>query len=259
MNAIRSTNVWALPDIANWSESFIEMIDEIHSFCDLCKRLRTCDEPLSDENYVDKLNSILSEINGYEFDFIELMNFKFRSRYSFIRAAHLSKPIDIDDVLTKGLLVFSIGDYMEKAKSIFLNGDYPSVAEVNVSAAVNKVIADDSNRENKLNFFVTEFYKKCHHYSEFGSEFMSVVAKNLDVKDKYKDNVKNQGTSTVFVCNVPVEKVSDRLIGCCLRIAIFYLFNPLLEKLDPLGIKDVAISIDCGLSPSNIVSHYAFP
>jgi len=256
---MRSKNVWVLPDLDEWRESFIEMIDEIHSFSDLCKRLRACDEPLSDENYVDKLNSILSEINGYEFDFIGLMNSKFRSRYSFIWAAHLSKPIDINDVLTKGLLVFSSDDYMEKVKSIFLNGDYPSVAEVNVSAAVKKVIANDSSRENKLYFFVTDFYKICHHYSEFGSEFMLAVAADLKVKDKYKDNVRNQGASTVFVCNVPVEKVSDKLIGCCLRIAMFYLFNPLLKKSDPLRIKDVAISIDSGLSPSNIVSHYAFP
>lgn len=258
MNAIRSTNVWALPDIANWSESFIEMIDEIHSFSDLCKRLRACDEPISADNYADKLKSILSEIKEYEIDFIELMNYKFRHRYSFIRAVHLSRPIDVDDILTKGLLVFSIDGYIEKAKSIFLNGDYPSVAEADVSAAVSKVIAIDSTRENKLYFFVTDFYKICHHYSEFGSEFMSIVAENLDLKDKYKGNVKNQGAPTVFVCNVPVEKVSDRLLGCCLRIAIFYLFNPLLEESDPLGIKDVAISIDCGLSPSNIVSHYAF-
>lgn len=253
---MRSTNVWVLPDIAEWRESFTEMIDEIHSFSDLCKRLRACDEPISADNYADKLNSILSEIKEYEIDFIELMNYKSRNRYSFIRAVHLSRPIDVDDILTKGLRVFSIDGYMEKAKSIFLNGDYPSVAEVDVSAAVSKVIAIDSTRENKLYFFVTEFHKICSHYSEFGSEFMSAIAENLKVKDKYQKNVKSRGASTVFVCNVPIEEISDKFTFDCLRQAIFYLFNPMAEESIPLREKDICISIDCGLIPSNIVGHH---
>jgi hypothetical protein len=255
---MRSTNVWVLPDIAEWRESFIEMIDEIHSFSDLCKRLRACDEPLNDENYVDKLNLILSEIKDYEFYFIELMNCKFRSRYSFIRAVHLSKPIDVDDVLTKGLLVFSIDSYMEKAKSIFLNGDYPSVAELNVGAAVKKVIADDPTRENKLYFFATEFYQYCPAYAKFGSEFMVAVAENLNVNDQYKINVEKKGAPTVFVCKVPIENVCRLHIRDCLRIATFQLFKPSMGESTSLKKMDICFSIDAALMPLNIVSHHYY-
>jgi hypothetical protein len=87
---------------------------------------------------------------------------------------------------------------------------------------------------------------------------MSVVAKNLNVNDKYEINVKNKGSSTVFVCKVPIENIYRPHIRDCLRIATFQLFKPLMIESTPLKKKDICFSIDTALIPSNIVSHHSY-
>jgi hypothetical protein len=235
------------------------MIEKIHPYSDLCCRLAVQHCSIFEDNYVNILNSILSEIRGYECDFIELMACEFRRKYTFVRAVHASKPVDVEDISNKGLSVFTVDDYFLMAQSIFLNDNYPSITKGEVRCAVEKTATEGYGRAKNLHFFLTEFYKQCTHYCEFGSEFMLVVANNLGVKNKYTENVKEKGSPTIFVCNVPVNNISDGLIRDCLRIAICYLLNPLLENSTPLQTKDVGISIDCGLSPSNIVCHHPFP
>lgn len=256
---MQSTNVWYLPDITEWRDSFVKMIGKIHPYSDLCCRLAVQHCSIPEDNDVNILDSILSEIKGYECDFIELMACEFRKKYTFVRAVHASKPTDIESILNKGLSVFAVDGYCKMAETIFVNNSYPSITKEDVCRAVEKINNEHYGRVNKLFFFVTEFYKQCAHYSEFGSEFMRSVANNLDVKDQYVENLKEKGCSTIFLCNVPVKNISDKFLCDCLHVAISYLFNPSLEKSTPLKTKDVAISIDCGLSSSNIVSHHPFP
>jgi hypothetical protein len=259
MNAVQPTSVWALPDITEWRDSFIEMIEKIHPFSDLCLKLTASRCSINQTIDSDTLNSIVSDVKGHECDFLELMVFEFRVKYKYVRAVHASKPVDIESILKKGLSVFSVDDYFLMAKSIFLNGNYPSITIERVRCAVEKTAYDGPRRLNKLHFFLTENYRQSMHYFEYGSEFMCAVACNLGVKSQYVENQKIKGFSTMFLCNIPVENISDNLLCQCLLDAISYLFNPLLEKSAPLIMKDVAISIDCRLSPLNIVSHHPFP
>ena len=253
---MQSPDIWTFYDIEGWKFSFIEMIDEIHPYSDLLHKLTNPHGSNICEDDVSILNSIISDNKGYECDFLELMGCKFREKFNYVRAFHASKPADIQIISNKGLSAFSVNDYILMAQSIFINDNYPSITIEKVRCAVQKTANEGPCRENKLHFFLTEIYKKspCDNYHKFGSEYMRVVANILNVKDDYLKNSK--GFPTIFSCNVPVGNISDKLLYSLLRIAICYLFNPSLENSTPLITKDVAISIDCGLSPSNIVSHH---
>lgn len=204
------------------------------------------------------LNSIISDHKGYECDFLKLMACKLKKKYTFVRAFHASRPDDIEIILNKGLSVFSVDNYLLMAQSIFINDNYPSITIEKLRCVVQKTANEGCGRVNRLYFFLTKLYENDQYnfYSEFGSEFMLVVANNLGVKDKYIENIREKGFPTIFSCNVPVADISDGFLYCLLRTAICYLFNPSLENSAPLIIKDVAISIDRKLSPSNIVSHH---
>lgn len=258
MDVARPTKVWNLPDVAEWRDDFIEMINEIHQFDELRERLFDGNSP-NDDNYADELNSILGKIYGYEFDFIELIGHKFWKRYAFIRAMHVSRPIEINDVLTKGLLPHSIDDYMIKAKSIFLNGDYPQLTAESVSLAVEQTIEEGCRRVNNVHFAITQYHKNNEDYAKYGNEFMRVVANNLGIRPKYEDNVGKSGFPTVFVCNVPIEDVYGPHIRGCLRIATFQVFKSSVTESVSLREKDICFSINRSLLPSNIVSYSPFP
>lgn len=258
---MRSTDVWDLPNIDEWRDSFIEMIENIHPYSDLCCKLTMPHRDTLQDDDVNILNSIISDFKGHECDFIELLVYEFRRKYSFVRAAHASRLTDVEIILIKGLSVFTIENYYQMAKAIFLSDCYPLIAAEDVHRAVDEIGREGCGRVGKLYFSLTEFNKQCSHYFEHGSEFMLAVANNLGVKDRYIENVKRKGMSVKFLCNVPVGSISDKLICACLRVAVYFLFEfkSSAKNLTSLKTTDVSIFIECGLNPSNIVSHHSFP
>ena len=92
----------------------------------------------------------------------------------------------------------------------------------------------------------------------YGSEYLLAIAAHLKGRRDYRKILKSSGMPTIFVCDIPLELLSDYTILEFAGNALAKVFQELLggEGFEPEGGLGSALSIRTYLPSKCIVGHY---
>lgn len=205
------------------------------------------------------LNDAITDVDGLVVDAREHLLDRIEEHYSAVRAVHGSRPIDVSTIYAKGLVPLIPEDIHQRAREIFLSGDFPELTGASLDAAIRKVGSD--LREGRLYFEGNEpmLIEECGHYMLYGSEYLCAIAAHLGRYPDYRQVLKDIGAPTVFVCDVPLSLIDLSTLREFAGMAIEMVFEELVHGAH--GYKymhqGAALCICSSLPPGCIVGHYS--
>jgi len=135
-----------------------------------------------------------------------------QERYRALRAVHGTRTSDLGTFYKGGLKRLQPEFFHDQAREIFLNGDYPELSEEKLQDAITAVGSE--LRSGRVYFEANEnmLIDLCGHYMLYGSEYLICIAANLDGPRDYRQVLKTRGVPTLFICDVPLELLSERTL-----------------------------------------------
>lgn len=121
--------------------------------------------------------------------------------YTHIRGYHACRPVDIAKYYAEGLVLFDEKGLQQTARSIF---SLPPDKELN-----DRLLPYRSRIFFCL--FKQQLIRGSGHYLCYGSEYLAGVAARLDryIAGPYHDILLRTGIPTIFICDVPLELISE--------------------------------------------------
>jgi len=183
---------------------------------------------------------------------------KFRDAYSKIRLFHACRPTDIGSYLRSGLLPLAPEAVNERARTLFLSGKFPAVTERALSDAVAELSRENRGGYIYLSLDDIDLARHAGHYLIYGSEYLAVLAKSLSRRtgEKCLEILRTIGIPTVFVCDVPLDYLSESNIQSLVQELIY---RAIFERRCPNGTDhtiDFTFTLCTRLPASVITSHY---
>jgi hypothetical protein len=251
-------DVWNHRDYSTWRTVIWELIQDVvnpevrSAFLASPPQYVVCDD-------LSWLNNIVCEVTGEEADTKALLAQRLRRRFRALRAVHGTRTADLGEFYRQGILPLVPAQFHLKAHEIFLGGEFPELSEEDLDTAIR---AGGSNlREGRVYFEANEemLIAFAGHYMLYGSEYLLAIAAHLGTSHRdYRRVLKRRGTPTLFVCEVPLELISERTLQEFAGDALESVFQELLDG--PNFRRDrwrgAGFSIRCQLSPACIVGHY---
>lgn len=203
------------------------------------------------------LNDLTHKVLGVKVDSCSTLANRLAARYRAIRAVHGTLTSSVLLFYREGLRPLVLEDAHQKAREIFLSGAFPELSEARLLNAISRVTV--AGRPDRVYFECNERFllQHCHHYLEYGGEYLAGIADELGGNGAYKEHLRSQGKATIFVCDVPLGFFTDDLLEGFAGLALEAVFRELLEGP---GYKfrceaGAPFSIAARLQPSHIVGH----
>lgn len=154
--------------------------------------------------------------------------------YTHISGYHACRPVDVAKYHTKGISLYDEKDMQRAAIELF-------------GISADEVVADRLlPYHSRIYFciFKQQLVREAGHYLCYGSEYLAGIASRLDryIAGPYHNNLLCTGIPTIFICDVPIELISESLI------------NDLSCHYRP-GSLDWSVWITQSLPPECIVAH----
>ena len=250
-------DVWHWQDYTSWKDVIWSLLDDV---IDDSVRKAFLESPpeyvVSDD--LGWLDKIVLRVKGEECDTKELLADRIWGHFRAFRAAHGTRLNTADSIYTNGLKPLEPDDFHEKAREIFLNDTFPELEEAHLQTAI--VDVGTETREGHVYFEASEQFliNHCGHYMIYGSEYLLAIAAHLKGRRDYRKILKSSGMPTIFVCDIPLELLSDYTILEFAGNALAKVFQELLggEGFEPEGGLGSALSIRTYLPSKCIVGHY---
>lgn len=251
-------DVWDFREITTWRSDIWEVIGNFVLVEDVrIAFLRSPPEYVVSDD-LSWLDSIIYSTNGENVDSKFLMTQGLRSRYKFLRAVHGTRTADVEVFYRDGLVPLVPENYHNQARELFLSGQYPELSEKSLQSAIATVGTD--LREQRIFFEANEemLIKQAGHYMLYGSEYLTAIAAHLGNCCDYRQVLKKRGRPTLFVCDVPLDFISEYTLQEFAGAALQIVFQELLDG--PVFQRDrwrgAGFCIRKPLPAANILGHY---
>jgi hypothetical protein len=207
--------------------------------------------------YADDLSRFRAFFTGIGSDPVAIIDQRFSSRFSKIRAYHGCAPTEIQSYYTNGILPLAAAAVNEQIRQEFLNSQYPEITPEILAQAISETGTD--MRKGRL-FLALDARSllDCGHYLRYGSEYRTGIAAamfRITRVREYRLAFRDRGKPTIFTCDVPIDIVdaSDRaeLIAKIVMVSISsrtdteYVHYPL----------DFTIKLGVPVAPTWVVTH----
>ncbi len=175
------------------------------------------------------LDDIVYAVRNEEIDSKVLLSQRLRSRYRALRAVHGTRTANVPKLYHEGLLPMVPELMHAQAREIFLGGKFPELTESLLQQAIEAVGSD--LREGRVWFEANEemLIAQAGHYMLYGSEYVTAIAAHLLGNRDYRQVLKNYGKPTLFVCDVPLELISEGILREFAGGALESVFQELLD------------------------------
>lgn len=250
-------DVWHWQDYMSWKDIIWSLLDDViddnvrQAFLEFPPEYVVSD----DLGWLDK---IVLQVKGEEWDTKELLAGRIWGYFRAFRAAHGTRLNTTDSIYTDGLKPLESEDFHTKARKIFLKGAFPELEEAHLQTAI--VDVGTETREGHVYFEASEQFliNYCGHYMIYGSEYLAAIAAHLKGHQDYRKILKSIGKPTIFVCDIPLEILSDYTILEFAGCALAKIFQELLdgEEFEPEDDFGSSLSIRTCLLPEYIAGHY---
>jgi len=204
------------------------------------------------------LDDIVYAVRNQEIDSKALLSERLRKRYKALRAVHGTRTTNIPKFYHDGLLPMVPELLHAQAREIFLGGEFPELTESLLQQAIEAVGSD--LREGRVWFEANEemLIAQAGHYMLYGSEYVTAIAAHLLGNRDYRQVLKNYGKPTLFVCDVPLELISEGILREFAGGALESVFQELLDG--PEFVADrwrgAGFYIRKPLTAEHLVGHY---
>lgn len=253
----RLTFTWT--DYLSWEKEICELLseyvdDEVIAYFRLHPpKYVVCDN-------TSWLDNIVMTVKGFNVDVKHELSLLLTDHYEVFRAFHGCSPLDTATYYDQGIKRLNQSEYNQIAKEHFLSGNFPEIQESDLLAAIEDMETD--NREGLVFFEAHEkmLLQCCGHYMLYGSEYLLGIAATLSKRDgiDYRRTLKQRGTPTVFVCDIPFKFIGFdtilELSGSIIETLFERILDPDYKHPQPGNCFGFPICHD--LPPKYIVDHY---
>jgi hypothetical protein len=211
------------------------------------------------------LDEIILAATGDWVDIKMLTVGRLREEFSHFRGAHATRTDDLSSFYEQGLRILRAEEMEDRARLLFLNGQYGHATEKSLEDAITDVDARDPRvgREGMLYFVAIEesLYSReggAGHYLTYGSEYLYCIA--MRTADTYtaKTVLRGIGRPTLFVCDVPLSSMGDATLAEFSGMILEYLFAELVDEIETEVLSPwsgSAFTLRADLAPEHIVGH----
>ena len=242
-------------DVQSWKDEVLQLLTD--AFNNTVTSFNQCGgDTLSLIDNENMKNLILDEEEKHT-EYISLLIGKLPDHYDRLRAYHACRPTDVESYYSKGLNLLN----QNIAYDYFLSGDFPELNKEMIDDAIKDLGSYSSKKRLDLNLDDEHLIKYANTYLQYGSEFLQAVAVNLprisgQEKD-YKETLKQQGTATMLICEIPFSIISWEELSMLCDSLIEILSDALKDpSLTMPKERDYTISLYEKLPPENVIKHY---
>lgn len=257
-------DVFCLPLVDSWRDRIWRMIEDLVTA--EVKDAFVGDPPeyvVSDD--LSWLDEIIYEVSGRIVNMKELLADRFANEYRAFRAGHGTRTNDVGPFYRHGLRYLRPDEIEDRARAIFLNGQYPLGNEARLQDAIDDVDARKASggRQGWLYFAADESNLITRiggsgHYLVYGSEYLYCLGIRTIGDWETRQALKSIGRPTMFVCDIPMSMMRPHTLGEFAGMIIEYLFCELADlPCHALSAgSGSALSIAQDLPGRCIVGHY---
>lgn len=211
------------------------------------------------------LDGIIYEVTGRIVNMKELVTDRFANEYRAFRAGHGTRTNDVTPFYRHGLRYLRADEIEDRARAIFLNGQYPLGNEARLQDAIDDVDARKTSggRQGWLYFAADERSLITRmggsgHYLVYGSEYLYCLGIRTIGDWETRQALKSIGRPTIFVCDIPMSMMRPHTLDEFAGMIIEYLFCELADlPCHALSAgSGSALSIAQDLPGRCIVGHY---
>ncbi|MAZ69785.1 hypothetical protein [Porticoccus sp.] len=249
------TDVFHWQDIESWKGVIWRIMDDVLTEAVKSAFLQSPPEYVVGDD-LSWLNTIVLNVLHEDIDSKQLLAERFDSHYKALRVYHGARAENLTSYYEKGLIPLNPDTMHERARNIFLSGQYPELTEELLEKAIAAV--GHEYRGGRVYFEANEklLINQCGHYMLYGSEYLACIAVNLPSRN-YQSDLKKIGRPVMLVCDVPIEMISGsvmlELAGWCLQMIFENLLFGEVEDDEP-GL--FGFCIHRALPSQCIVGHY---
>lgn len=249
--------VWNWQALPTWRDEMWRLLSDVVDAAVIAEFRQSPPEFIVSDD-LSWLDDIVRKVTGREVDTKDLLANRLLKRYDAIRAFHGARPIDVETYYKEGLRLLDAERVEASSRSTFLSGSFPELTPAHIENAIQAVGRD--MREGRLYFEANErmLVEHCAHYMLYGSEYMVGIAAHIEGHRDYRQVLKQHGTPTVFVCDIPLDYMHPNAVAEFAGMAVEVLFKSILEPnySHPLVGSGAGICLRRALCPDCIVSHY---
>jgi len=218
------------------------------------------DDYLSCEYFVSDdsswLRDAIHEVHGLNIDDpFRYLGEKIREDVKFIRTYHGCKPIDFAPYHEVGLAPLAKEEFFSSTTKLF---EEFGVTESMIQQAMKDISTE--YREGRTWFVLDDrsFFEGAGHYLVYGGELLQSVAGHIQRHHgkPVHNHLEESGVPTVFVCDIPIEYLSDRDIWELSGTILENYFEIIFEDRKNSHGLNFGFAIKRVLPPKNIMSHY---
>lgn len=208
------------------------------------------------------LDEIIETVSGEPSDIKALLGTRLREVYGHFRAGHATRTDDLTPYYERGLRVLRPEEAQDRARFLFLNGQFNGVSENRLESAIEEV--GEETREGHLYFAAQEdsLYTEngsAGHYLVYGSEYLYCLSIRAAGTMTAKRVLSGIGRPTMFVCDIAMDQIRDGTLEEFAGMMLEYLFAGLVDGIDTEVLSPwsgSALSIWTDVAPESIVGHY---
>tara|TARA_R110002074_G_scaffold191562_5_gene357539 strand:+ start:1187 stop:2104 length:918 start_codon:yes stop_codon:yes gene_type:complete len=233
--------IFCYPRVDAWQDRMWSMMSDLVTEEVKAEFIRNPPEFLASDD-LSWLDEIIESSKGEWYDIKVLTAERIKTGYRAFRMYHSTRTDDLSSFYTHGLKIPNNSEIEDKARVLFLNGQFQSATETTLSEAIDDLNAgefsyrsDEKARAyccaNERDFLTRS--GGSGHYLDFGSEYLFNLGIRLVGKYKAQRTLRTVGRPTIFQVDVPMNLVSsytvEEFAGCMLE----YSFCKLLPDREP--------------------------
>lgn len=193
---------------------------------------------------------------------------RLKEEFRAFRAAHATRTDDLSPIYREGLRIPSNIEIENKARHLFMNGQYPNLNEQRLEAAIRDLneghwpYRTDQTPRLYLCADERDFLTKpgnSGHYLDFGSEYLFNLAIRLVGDHEAKRVLRSVGRPTMVLVDIPMATLHSSTLQEFAGSILEYLFCDLVEGLDAHALgpgAGSAITLHAELPKETVIGHY---
>jgi hypothetical protein len=257
-------DVFCLPLVDTWRDRIWRTLDDIVTPEVKAEFLANPPEYVVSDD-LSWLDDIVFDATGRVVDMKELVADRFAREYRAFRAGHATRTDDVGQFYRDGLRYLRPHEIEERARKLFLTGQYPHASEAKLQAAIENIDArkPSGGRPGRLYFAADERSLITRmggsgHYLVYGSEYLYCLGIRTIGEWETRQALKSIGRPTMFVCDIPMSMMRPHTLGEFGGMIIEHLFCELggleCHALGPGSGSALSMAED--LPGDCIVGHY---
>ena len=258
-------DVFCYPLVETWRERIWRMLGDLVTDEVRAEFVRHPPEYVVSDD-LSWLDDLINGVTGEITDIKTLTADRLRKEYRAFRAGHATRTNDLAQFYQNGLKVLNAAEVEDRARSVFLNGQFKYATEERLQNAIDEIKARDpaGGREGRLYYCAREeeLFSRAGgagHYLTYGSEYLYCLGIRVASSWETKKALTGIGSPTMFVCDIPMVMIRSGALEEFAGSILEYLFCELVDELEAHALSPgagSALSLTENLPAECIVGHY---